>query len=59
MNEVIMWRAVGQNDLSFVRRCSVLVALFCEDGPDTLFEYMNLYEGQLLDGAQFRRVIGA
>jgi len=58
MNDVVIWRKVSPNDLIFVRRCSMLVAIFCEDDPDILFESMSLYEGQLLDRAQFYGAIG-
>ena len=58
MNDVLIWRKVGQNDLIFVLRCSMLVAMFCEDDPDILFESLSLYKGQLLDRAQFYRAIG-
>jgi hypothetical protein len=58
MNDVVIWRKFGQNDLIFVQKCSVLAAMFCEDDPNILFECMSLYEGQLLDRAQFYRAIG-
>jgi hypothetical protein len=57
MNDVTIWRALGDNDLVFVRKCSILVALFCEDEPDIVFECMELYEGQLLSRVQFYQAV--